>query len=383
MHASPYKRAVFYIMSGTGNTYRMACWIKDIFRRHGVTAKIIMIEDADVDNDMPLSSDTLVATLFPTHGFMPPWSMIKFLFKMPTRPGVPAMCGATRGAYKIGPLVVPGASGFATFVAAMLLFLKGFRVQAIFSLDMPANLINVHPSLHPRSVKVISARSKNRLNRLIPVLLEGRKIWFTRNNLWESLWSVGILWWIPFFPILYLLIARMFMAKVMFANHHCVGCGMCARTCPNNAILMKKTGVDRIRPYWSYHCENCMRCMAYCKKKAVESGHSWAVLLYFITSVPVLSSVLIWLHETNASIPVINDNPFLEPFNILYFLPALFLSYWIFWHLIRFPVINAFFSYTTLSHYYRRYHQPGTRLTHLMQQKKRKTSLKQPKQGEI
>lgn len=382
MHASPYKRAVFYVMSGTGNTYRMACWVKDIARQYSVNAKIIMIEDVDFDNDIQPSSDSLVATLFPTHGFMPPWSMIKFLFKMPKRPGVPVMCAATRGAYKLGPLIIPGASGFATFFAAMLLFLKGCRVQAVFSLDMPANLINFHSGLHPDIVQAISTKSRKRLTRLIPRLLEGRKIWFTRNNLWEGLWSVFIFWLIPFFPIFYLLVARMSMTKMMFSNHRCVGCGLCARACPNQAIIMKKTGVNRVRPYWTYHCENCLRCMAYCKKKAVEAGHSWAVILYFITSVPVMSSVFMWLHETNASIPVINDNPLLELFNILYFLPALFLSYWLFWQLIRVPMIKAFFSYTTLTHYYRRYHQPDTRLTHLLYQKRKKSGITQPKQEE-
>lgn len=49
----------------------------------------------------------------------------------------------------------------------------------------------------------------------------------------------------------------------------------------------------------------------------------------------------------------------------VYFLPALFLSYWIFWMLIRVPVINTLFSITTLTHYYRRFHEPDTRLREL------------------
>ena len=41
---------------------------------------------------------------------------------------------------------------------------------------------------------------------------------------------------------------------------------------------------------------------------------------------------------------------------------ALFISYWVFWNLIRIPAFNKIFTYTTLTHYYRRYHQPETRL---------------------
>jgi Pyruvate/2-oxoacid:ferredoxin oxidoreductase delta subunit len=174
----------------------------------------------------------------------------------------------------------------------------------------------------------------------------------------------------------------MFMAKVMFSNNKCVGCGMCARNCPNNAILMKDVGTKK-RPFWTYHCENCLRCMGYCKKKAVEAGHSWAVLLYFITSVPIISYVWVWLHETLNFFPVKSGYWTMEVgyiFNfvlyIIYFLSAVFLSYWIFWYLIRFPVFNTFFSITTLTHYYRRYHQPETKLKDIAGNMGKDTTLK-------
>ena len=381
MHNSVYRDTVFYVMSGTGNTYRASRWMEEIVNRHKITAKVVMIEDADFDNDLNQSTDLLVGLLFPTHGFMPPWSMIKFLFRIPRRIAMPVMCVATRGALKIGSLRVPGASGFATFFAAIMMFLKGYRVRAIFSLDMPSNFINFHWGLHPKNVDIISNRSRFRLEILIPKILNGQKILFTLNNLWEILWCVFLLWLVPLLPVAYLIIARMFMAKVMFSNNNCVGCGMCARFCPNNAILMKDTGT-RKRPYWTYHCENCLRCMGYCKKKAVEAGHSWAVLLYFITSVPVIAYVWVWLHESLNFFPVRSGYWTIEVvyiFNFLmyliYFLFAVFLSYWIFWNLLRFRVFNMFFSLTTLTHYYRRYHQPDTKLKHLVSNKSNNADL--------
>lgn len=376
-----YKEAVFYVMSGTGNTYRVSRWIEEIANRHEVKAKVVLIEDADFSNDFIQPPDFLVGLLFPTHGFMPPWSMIKFLFRMPIRTNVPVMCVATRGALKIGSLQIPGASGFATFFAAILTLLKGYRVKAIFSLDMPSNFINFHWGLHPKNIDKISNKAQSRLKLLIPRILNGQRIWFTRNNLWEMLWCVFLFWLVPVFPIAYLIIARMFMAKVMFSNNKCVGCGMCARFCPNNAILMKDAGTKK-RPYWTYHCENCLRCMGYCRKKAVEAGHSWAVLLYFITSVPVITYAWAWLHRTLSFYPVINGYWTIEVvyiFNfliyIIFFLFAVFLSYRVFWYLIRFPVFNTFFSVTTLTHYYRRYHQPDTKLKHLAGIKKKKQTL--------
>ncbi|CAB1075358.1 hypothetical protein D1AOALGA4SA_3178 [Olavius algarvensis Delta 1 endosymbiont] len=358
-------------MSGTGNTYRVSRWNEEIVKRHEVKAKVVMIEDADFDNDIPSSPELLVGLLFPTHGFMPPWSMIKFLFRIPRRSKMSLICVATRGAIKIGPLQIPGASGFATFFAAIMMFLKGYRVKAVFSLDMPSNFINFHWGLHPKNVAKISSKAQSRLKLLIPRILAGQRVFFTRNNFWELLWCLFLIWLVPLLPIAYLIIARMFMAKVMFADSKCVGCGLCARYCPNHAILMKDVGPKK-RPYWTYHCENCLRCMGFCKKGAVEAGHSWAVLLYFIISVPVISYAWMWLHTALGFYPVRNGYWTTEVayvfgflIYIIYFLPAVFLSYWIFWHLIQFPVFNKFFSITTLTHYYRRYHQPDTRLKHL------------------
>ena len=64
--------AVFYVMSGTGNTYRVSRWIEEIAARHKIKSSVILIEDADFDTDP--NPDTLIGLLFPTHGFMPPWS---------------------------------------------------------------------------------------------------------------------------------------------------------------------------------------------------------------------------------------------------------------------------------------------------------------------
>jgi Pyruvate/2-oxoacid:ferredoxin oxidoreductase delta subunit len=285
-----YKKAVLYVMSGTGNTYRVSRWIEEIAQQHNVKAQAVMTEDADFSTDLNQTHNFLLGLLFPTHGFMPPWSMIKFLFRFPRGKNTPAMCVATRGALKIGPF---------------------------------------------------------------------------------------LFWLVPVLPIAYLIIARMFMAKVMFSNNKCIGCGLCARFCPNNAIVMKAAGPKK-RPYWTYHCENCLRCMGFCKKKAVEAGHSWAVLLYFIISVPVISYAWMWLHESLSFYPVRSGYWTIEVayifsflLYIIYFLFAVFLSYWIFWHLIQFPVFNKFFSLTTLTHYYRRYHEPDTKLKDLSGNKRK------------
>jgi Pyruvate/2-oxoacid:ferredoxin oxidoreductase delta subunit len=158
------------------------------------------------------------------------------------------------------------------------------------------------------------------------------------------------------------------MAKIMFANNQCVSCGRCARFCPNHAIEMKSF-FGKTRPFWTYHCENCMRCMGYCRKKAVEAGHSWAIMQYFLVTIPVMAKIISW-STTATGFPIEIKNYWaMVLLESLYFLPAVFISYWLFWMLIRVPVINAIFSVSTLTHYFNRYHEPETRLKDLVEWK--------------
>ena len=102
----------------------------------------------------------------------------------------------------------------------------------------------------------------------------------------------------------------------------------------------------------------------------MEAGHSWAVLLYFIVSIPVFTTLLKWLHRIFNFVPAIRGYWINETLNIIYLLPALLFSYWVFWYLIRLPVVNTIFTFTTFTHYYRRYHQPETKLKHIVRKKK-------------
>ena len=161
------------------------------------------------------------------------------------------------------------------------------------------------------------------------------------------------------------------MAKIMFANNNCLSCGMCAKRCPNHAIEMKSF-FGKKRPFWTYHCENCMRCMGYCRKKAVEAGHSWAFLLTFIImAVPAFANITTGLTNAIGSFLGIKNYWLVLLVEALYYIPALFLSYWIFWMLIRIPAVNTLFSVTTLTHYFKRFHDPETRVKSLMKRKKK------------
>jgi ferredoxin len=197
-----------------------------------------------------------------------------------------------------------------------------------------------------------------RLPKKMERILPNGKVWFTSNNLCEMTW--GIL--LSLISLGYLFIGRFFLAKLFFANKDCDGCGVCASYCTVGAIKM--WGKENLRPFWKYNCESCMRCSAFCPQNAIEAGHSWGVILYFIAGVPVSAYLLSWLSGHLSGLENLAGHWIGDILDLLYFYPAIFIAYFVFSALIRIPSINWIFTHTTMTHlpFWGRYREPNTKL---------------------
>ena len=364
-----YKKAKIYFMSGTGNSYRVAAWLHEACIQSSIASEIIPINLANPKEEIDASPDNLIALAYPTHGFLPPWSAIKFIFKMPVKRKAHLFTMPTRGCLRFGPVIIPGIAALASLLPVIFLPFKGYKIRGSLSFDMPSNVLFLHSRLSDNNIDRIKKSARRKADKYFPRLLRGKPIWFTLNNLWEYSWTVFMLVFHTLLPVAYLLLGRFFMGQMLFANNNCIGCGICAKSCSNNAIRMK--GNRTSRPYWRYNCEGCLRCMNYCQHKAIEAGHSWAVILYFI-----------WIWGYPVVFFVLNSFGFQLPYthsamnyymlwivSAIYIYPAYIIAYFVFFHLIRIKFINTLFTYTTLTHFYRRYHEPETSLKDLIHKK--------------
>jgi hypothetical protein len=115
-----------------------------------------------------------------------------------------------------------------------------------------------------------------------------------------------------------------------------------------------------------------MRCAAFCPHNAIEAGHSWGVILYFIAGVPIAAYLFSWLDVSILGIGNFEGHWIVDILNLIYYYPAIFISYYIFSALIRIPAINWIFAHTTMTYliFWGRYREPNTRLKNIAVSKK-------------
>ena len=340
-------------MSGTGNTFRVTQWLAEAARQRGLAAGVADVETARRKKLAPPAAGELLGVLMPTHAFTAPWPVIRFALRAPRGHGAPAFVVATRAGTKFGRFNFPGFEGTACYLIALLLALKGWRVRGVLGLDMPSNWIAAHPGLNTACVADIVAKARPQAERFLGDVLDGRRRFSAGSLVYLAL---GLL--VAQVSLGYLLMGRFMLARLFFANNRCTGCGLCARSCPFGVLPMR--GRRRPRPYWTYACESCMRCMGFCPEQAIEAGHSWAVLLFFAVTLPGAW----WLLSAGARAalwpaPVAGSR---LVFWVQYPLTLLSLAaaYAGFWLLIRVRWINALFTATTFTRRWRRYHEPDT-----------------------
>ncbi len=350
-----YRRAVYAYLSGTGNSFRAAEWMAGETRAAGVETRVVPIDRFRADRDLAEGEGSLLGLLFPTHGFTTPWLVIWFALRLPRMKGLDAVVVPTRAGTRFGPVCLPGMEGTAGWLVSLILALKGCRIRGVMGLDMPSNWLALHPGLGKKSVEIITGRAREKAGRFIRLVLGGD----TRYG-----GFVPLILGLVLLPVsaAYLLIGRFFLSKLFFADNRCNGCGMCAANCPAHAIRMWPR--SRPRPYWTFSCESCMRCVAFCPERAVQAGHSWGVVLYFVAANASLMAALNRLAPGLISSDILNGwtGTLIEyPFILL----SLAISYAVFSLLVRIPPVNALFAWTTLTRFYRRTRDPETRLADL------------------
>jgi len=345
-----------HFWSGTGNSLKVALWAQALAQGKGWTCTPPRpVERKQSRQEIPTGPGHIWALALPTHGFTAPWPVLRFLLALPRGKGTPAVVLVTRGGSWPG-FPLPGFAGSAPWLCALVLLLKGYRVQGLLGVDMPQNWTALFPGLSPDHASWFHSRAQKRTRSFMAQVLDRKRQIFSLPKVLEGL---GGLLLMPV-SLLYLLLGHFYLAKLFFTTESCTGCGLCARHCPQQAIHMKgKKG--QLRPHWTFRCASCGRCINYCPPKAIQAGHNILAILLWVTTLPLFP----WLFKGLSTVGI-KSSPPTGLAGFLLELPVRLFAIWLvallLTPLLRLPLVNRLFALTTPTRWFRRYRMPGITL---------------------
>jgi len=347
-----YDNLLIIYYSGTGNSKRVSEWIVKEAQRNGLKSHISSFHQFNPENIADFKGKTLIGFFSATHGFNMPHSMLKFLFRFKLLNGSDVFIGNTRAGMKLSKLFLPGLSGIAMYFPALIMFFKGYKIKAMYPVDLPSNWISLHPGIRRKVVYSMVQHYEKLTKSFAAKVLTGKHV-FLKSFV---LLPLDIL--VAPFALGYYFVGRFILAKTFIANYNCTNCGLCMEQCPTKSIILEHN-----RPYWKFTCESCMKCMNFCPERAIETAHSMIFLLLFV----LIAIVNPYLSAKVTDMVALLFNSSKIAFESLYFvvqwavaLIFFYSGYKLLHFMMRFPQINKIITYTSLTtwKFWRRYKIP-------------------------
>lgn len=236
---------IFYF-SGTGNSFYAA---KALAEKQNV--ELVSIADCINNKRIIFVPDDgePVGFVYPVHYWGPPEAVLKFVSRLQL---------ARKNNYIFAIATCSKNIGDANEILRDTMMANRIPLNAEFSLTMPSN--------HVTSARILPPSSAERLLDLADEkLLHINEMISKRRSALES--NKG---GFPFVKtrILNPLFLHYFRPSNLFhVEKSCRGCGKCAKICP-----MQNIHIEKGRPVWGKHCENCFACLHTCPNHAIECG---------------------------------------------------------------------------------------------------------------
>lgn len=347
-----YQNLLIIYYSGTGNAKRVSQWIAEKAAEEGIQTCVIPFWKFLKESPTGLTGNTLIGFCSATHGFNLPHSFLKLIFRFKAYQGSDVFLVNTRAGMKISKLFLPGLSGLAQVLPALVLLIKGYHVRAMRPVDLPSNWISLHPGLKKQVVESMVSHWKRKIHGFSNGLFRGTRTY------WPALLSLPFDLLVAPIGIGYYFIGRFFLAKTFFATDKCNDCQLCLKACPTNSIILK----DK-RPFWELTCESCMHCMNFCPQRAIETNHNVLIPLLWILSVfvnPWIASQTINLTELIVPNFYTLDPWITMSFNWIVMVALFTATYYAIHYLMHFRFFQKLMRWTTLTQFrfWRRYRIP-------------------------
>ncbi len=237
-----------YYYTGTGNSLWVARALgEEIGGEHGEETSLVSM--TQLRHGPVQASSICVGLVFPVHVWGVPTAVLDFLSRLEVDPS----------AYLFAVAVNAGQVSRTLIQLQSICAAKGLELKSGCSLAMPSNYIPWGgPGTEARK-QLLYRQAVERLKAFASLVRERKAHPVDRGPLWQRL----------VFSTIYKLTLGQIprMDKNFWVDDKCNGCGLCVQVCPASNIAMEQG-----KPTWSHHCQQCLSCIQWCPKQAMQYG---------------------------------------------------------------------------------------------------------------
>lgn len=236
-------KTVIYYYTGTGNSLWTARRLADELGDAMVRPMI------DVIKEGAAPQAEVVGLVFPVHSWGVPSLVIEFLKVIAKNPA----------RYYFACAVNAGQVSRTLVQLQKLMRSLGMPLSAGFDIALPSNYI---PWGGPGT-----AEHRQELYDAAALKVERVAAYVSGGE--SGLVEKGPLWQRVVFSAIYKLSfgAMPRMDRSFWVDEKCNSCAVCAGVCPVDNIVMEQG-----RPTWQHHCEQCLACLQWCPREAIQYG---------------------------------------------------------------------------------------------------------------
>ena len=237
-------KTIIYYFTGTGNSLLVAKKIAE------------KIEGAELRSVVKAINDTSeikaekVGIVFPVYAFRPPHIIMKFLKKLNENKNV----GYTF-------LIAVNGGGAGDLYRVMKRKFRKCNLKAMFGVKMIQNYMPFFDIIPEEQQKERFKIADEKINEIVDVVKNDRTHFdISDTKFFITYINPGLM-----YKLAYPMIPK--MDKSFWVNDKCDGCGICEKVCPVNNLKMNNG-----KPEWSHNCEQCVACLHWCPKSAIQVG---------------------------------------------------------------------------------------------------------------
>lgn len=217
----------------------------------------------------------LLIVAFSSLGFSASLTMIQWIRTLPRRPGAKlallCVCGSEnrKGKYS------GGWSGDALFSAARIVARRGWEIVGLSEASYPLNWTEMSNPPEEQHLPVLLEKGDHEVRSFSAALAGGSPARFVAETATRK--SAQLV------AVMFRLLGRRALAALFVSDTSCTSCGLCARSCPAQAIRIRSA-----RPVWSGRCDSCNRCINICPSRSIVTSN---LLMYAHITIAVALAI--------------------------------------------------------------------------------------------